>query len=117
MKKSPRSPIDFYGGVTCSFNLGVARSCASFSFNISLIIGLVCTYNLTMDFVFYSRVEEYSTICQRLESIFLLLFEATMMIMFFLVAIERLLKILSLREEMRGKNVYSGVARNLQTDF
>jgi hypothetical protein len=47
----------------------------------------------------------------------LLLFEATMMIMFFLVAIERLLKILSWREEMRGRNVYSGVARNLQTYF
>jgi len=48
-----------------------------------------------MDFVFNGGVEESSMVCQRLEQVALLLSEATMVIMFLLVAIESLLKILS----------------------
>jgi hypothetical protein len=48
-----------------------------------------------MDFVFNDRVGKSSMVCQRLKSVALLLLEATMVIMFFLVTIESLLKILS----------------------
>jgi hypothetical protein len=41
-----------------------------------------------MDFVFNGGVEESSIVCWRLESMALLLFEATMLIMFLVVAIE-----------------------------
>jgi hypothetical protein len=47
-----------------------------------------------IDFVFNDDVEDSSMVCWRLESVALLLLEATIMIMFFLVAIERSLKIL-----------------------
>jgi len=48
-----------------------------------------------MDFFFNSEVKESLTVCYQLESAMLLILEAITMIMFFLVAIERLLKILS----------------------
>jgi hypothetical protein len=47
-----------------------------------------------IDFVFNDDVEDSSMVCRRLESVALLLLEATMMIMLFLVATERSLKIL-----------------------
>jgi len=43
----------------------------------------------------------------------LLPMEATIVIMFFLVVIKRLLEILSCSKEMRGREVPSRVARNL----
>jgi hypothetical protein len=42
-----------------------------------------------------------------------LLFKMTMMIMFFLVVIKKLLKIISWMEDMRGRDAFSGVAINL----
>ena len=62
--------------------------------DISSRIDLVCAYNSMIDFVFNDDVKDSSMVCWRLESVALLLLEATMMIMFFLVAIERSLKIL-----------------------
>jgi hypothetical protein len=47
-----------------------------------------------MNFVFNDGVKESSTVCRRLKSLALLLLEVTMVTMFFLIAIERLLKIL-----------------------
>jgi uncharacterized membrane protein len=81
--------------VTCSFNFG-ASSRAFFAFDVdtSLRIDLVYAYNSMMNFVFNDGVKESSTVCRRLKSLALLLLEATMVTMFFLVAIERLLKIL-----------------------
>ena len=67
----------------------------AFDVDISSRIGLVCAYNLVMVFLFNDEVEESSIACRQLESVPLLLLEATMVIMFFLVIIERLLKILS----------------------
>ena len=49
----------------------------------------------TMYFVFNDRVEDPSTVCWELELVVLLLFKMTMMIMLFLVAIKKLLKIIS----------------------
>ena len=56
-------------------------------------MGSVYIYNFVMDFVFNVEVEKSSTIYWRFKS--LLLLEATMVIILFLVANERLLKILS----------------------
>jgi hypothetical protein len=53
-------------------------------------------------------------VCQWLELIALLL-KVTMVIMFFLVAINRLLETLSWGEEMRGRDIPSGVAIKLLT--
>jgi len=97
LKKIPRTPLDFCsGGVTCGFSFGV-RSYVSLASEVDaiFIVGLVCAYNLALDFVFNGGVEESSMVCRRLESILLLFLEATMVIMFLLVAIESLLKILS----------------------
>jgi len=67
----------------------------AFDVDTSSRIGLVCAHNLVMVFLFNGEVEESSIACRQLESVPLLLLEATMVIMFFLVVIERLLKILS----------------------
>jgi hypothetical protein len=56
---------------------------------------LVHTYNSTIYFVFNGEVEDPSTMCWELESVVLLLFKMTMMIMFFLVVIKKLLEIIS----------------------
>jgi hypothetical protein len=48
-----------------------------------------------MDFIFNDGVEESSMVCRGLESVALLLLDATIVIIFLLVAIESLLKILS----------------------
>jgi hypothetical protein len=53
-------------------------------------------------------------VCQWLELIALLL-KVTIVIMFFLVATNMLLETLSWREEMRGRDILSRVARKLLT--
>ena len=94
-KKISCAPLDFYSGVTYGF-IYKTRSCAPLAFKVvNLRVSLVCAYNSTMDFVFNGGVEESSMVCRRLESVALLLLDATMVIMFLLVVIESLLKILS----------------------
>ena len=90
------APLDFYDGITCSFNLEVTNPLAPCAFDVVMgsRIGIVYIYNSMMDFIFNSRVEESSTKCRQPDSAILLLLEAITMIVFFLVVIERLLKIL-----------------------
>ena len=82
-------------GLWCSWTDPHHHAPIAFNVDISLRIGLVCAYSSAMNYVFNGEVEESSTVCQQLESPILLLLKATTVIMFFLVAIERLLKILS----------------------
>ena len=89
LKTISRASLDFCSGVAYGF-IFEATSCAPLAFevDVNLRIGLVCAYNSTMDFVFNGGVEESSIVCWGLESMALLLFEATMVIMFLVVAIE-----------------------------
>lgn len=94
-KRIPRAPLDFCNGVTCGF-IFRTRFHALFTFevDVNLRIDLVYAYNSMKDFVFNGRVEKYSMVCRRFESIALLLLETTMVVMFLLIAIKSLLKIL-----------------------
>ena len=89
LKTISRASLDFCSGVACGF-IFEATSCAPFAFkvDVNLRIGLVCAYNSTMDFYFNGGVEESLIVCWGLELMALLLFEAVMVIMFLVVAIE-----------------------------
>jgi hypothetical protein len=97
LMKSLCAPFDFYDGVTCSFSLGVASNSTLHAFNVIIDsrIGLVYTYNLTIEFDFNGEVEEISMKCQQLDLAILFPLEAITLIMFILVTNERLLKVLS----------------------
>jgi len=95
--KSLCAPFDFYDGVTCSFSLGVASPLTPYAFNVIMNsrIGLVYTYNSTIEFDFNGEVKEISMKCQQLHLAILFSLEAITLIMFILVTIERLLEVLS----------------------